>query len=223
MPRSSLRWCLLIFWGGDWSASVPLAKPWLFSTMHILGLLIILSCLPSALLDFAVPKWKADKAVRAEDAYKWLYQATRGGEHAVPDEDSARKWLDVEWLTLGQPAKDELGWEPLCPGGDVGRLNLRPFKQASGKEDDLLSAFLASSREYRPNPADFVEVWQELGVRLQKHPFGKLNHRTWQKVDSEMKPQNYPAIHHSKPYEEARHPAYRVLIKAQAQKLLPID
>jgi hypothetical protein len=137
----------------------------------------------------------------------------------VPDEDSARKWLDGEWATLGKPAKDELGWEPLCPGGDVGRLNLRPFKQAGGKEDDLLTAFLASSRTYRPDPAEFVEAWNQLGIRLQKHPFGRLNHRSWQKVDAEMKPQNYPAIHHSKPYEATRHPAYRVLTKAEAQKL----
>src|SRR5436190_6915250 len=136
--------------------------------MNALGLVIILACLPSALLDFAIPKWKADKAVRAEDAYKWLYQATRGGEHAVPDEDSARKWLDGEWTTLGSPFKNEPSWEPLCPGGDVGRLNLRPFKQAAGKEDDLLAAFLASSREYRPDPADFIKAWNELGVRLQK-------------------------------------------------------
>lgn len=186
------------------------------------GLVLLLACLPSALLDFALPKWKADKAVRTEDAYKWLYQATRGGEHAVPDEDSARKWLDSEWQTLDKPAKNEAGWEPLCPGGEVGRLNLRPFKHALGKEDDLLTAFLASSRKYRPDPGDFIDAWNELGDRLKKHPFGKLNNRTWQKVDAEMKAQNYPPIHHSKPYEKARHPAYRVLTKAEAQKLIPI-
>jgi len=52
--------------------------------MNVLALTLLLSCLPSALIDFALPKWKADKNVRIEDAYKWTFQATRGGEHAVP-------------------------------------------------------------------------------------------------------------------------------------------
>jgi hypothetical protein len=99
---------------------------------------------------------------------------------------------------------------------------LRPYKHELGKEDDLLAAFLAGSREYRPDPTDFIDAWNELGLQLQKHPFGKVNHRSWQKIDSKMKPQNYPAIHHSSYYEKARHPAYRVLTKAEAQKLLPI-
>src|SRR3982751_389691 len=103
--------------------------------MQVFAAVLVLACLPSALLDFAIPKWKADKSVHIEDAYKWLYQATRGGEHAVPDEDSARKWLDGEWQFLGNPLKDEPDWEPLCPGSEIGRLNLRPFKAGGGKED----------------------------------------------------------------------------------------
>src|SRR5258708_9275920 len=116
--------------------------------MNCLDFALFRSCLPSALIDFALPKWKADKNVRIEDAYKWTYQATRGGEHAVPDTESARKWLDGEWQTLGKPAANEPIWEPLCPGGEIGRLNLRPLRAQGGKSDDLLEAFLARSREY---------------------------------------------------------------------------
>ena len=68
------------------------------------------------LLTFSLAAWQKEPEMRIEDAYKWLYQATRGGEHAVPDEDSARKWLDEEWATLGSPYKNEPEWEPLCPG-----------------------------------------------------------------------------------------------------------
>jgi hypothetical protein len=185
--------------------------------MNFLAFSIFLLCTSAALLDFTIPKWKADKSVRTEDAYKWLYQATRGGEHAVPDEDSARKWLDGEWTTLGSPLKNEPEWEPLCPGAEVGRLNLRPFKQAGGKENDLLTAFLASSREYRPEPANFIDAWTQLGERLKKHSFGKLDHRSWLKVDAEMKAKNYPAIHHSDTYNKVRQPAYRVLTRSEME------
>lgn len=188
--------------------------------MNCLTLALLLSCIPSALLDFALPKWKADKNVGVEDAYKWTYQATLGGEHAVPDTESARSWLDGEWQTLDKPAASESLWEPLCPDGDIGRLNLRPFKTKGGKEDDLLEAFLASSREYKSEQSSFVDAWMELGKRLKKKPAGMLDYKSWKKLDAEMKAKNYPAIHHSVTYDKAAHPAYRILTSAEMKKLL---
>jgi len=190
--------------------------------MNILGLAILIVCAPTALLlDFAIPKWKADKNVRIEDAYKWTYQATRGGEHAVPDTESARKWLDREWSELGKSTANEAVWEPLCSGDEIGRLNLRPFKVKGGKADDLLEAFLASSREYKGEEKSFTAAWIELGKRLKKKPAGKLNHKEWSRLDAEMKAKNYPAIHHSETYQKGNHPAYRILTKGEMQKLLP--
>ncbi len=188
--------------------------------MIFISFAFLLLCAPTALLDFAIPKWKADKNVRLEDAYKWTYQATRGGEHAVPDEESARKWLDSEWQTLGRPAANEAIWEPLCPGEAIGRLNLRPFKEKGGKSDDLLDAFLTSSREYKATVESFTDAWAELGKRLKKKRVGNLDYKSWTKLDAEMKAKNYPAIHHSDRYEKANHPAYRILTKGEMQKLL---
>jgi hypothetical protein len=144
----------------------------------------------------------------------------RGGEHAVPDVQSARNWLNNEWQTLGKPAANELLWEPLCSGSEIGRLNLRPFRKSGGKSDDLLEAFLASSHEYKSEQSDFVDTWQELGKRLKKKAQGKLDYNSWQKLDAEMKAKNYPAIHHSETYEKANHPAYRILTSTEMKKLL---
>jgi hypothetical protein len=177
-------------------------------------------CAPTALLDFAVPKWKADKNVHIEDAYKYLYQATRGGEHAAPDRESAKKWLDSEWGNLGPTPKDDPTWEPLCPGSEIGRLNLRPFKAGGGKADDLLDAFFASAREYKTEPSTFAAAWAELGERLKKGRIGELDHAAWKKLDEEMKRKKYPAIHHSADYNKANRPAYRILIALEAQRLI---
>ena len=185
-----------------------------------LSFLLILACVPSALLDFAIPKWKADKDVRIEDAYKWLYQATRGGEHAVADDASAHKWLDEEWAGLGAPDPGEPTWEPLCTGGDIGRLNLRPFRDSGGNKDDLVTAFLRSSRVYQPGPSEFLAAWNALGERLRKQTFGNLTRNSWFELDRKAKANNYPAIHHSSSYETTRHPAYRVLTGAEMTKLL---
>ena len=188
--------------------------------MNFLALTLLLSCLPSALIDFALPKWKADKNVQIEDAYKWTFQATRGGEHAVPDTQSARKWMMGEWESLS--AKTEPIWEPLCKGDDIGRLNLRPFKARGGKPDDLLDAFLASSREYRSDGKNFATAWNELGKRLKKRSSGNLKYSDWLDLDTEMKAKNYPAVHHSKTYDEAVQPAYRIVTKAEMRKLLTL-
>jgi hypothetical protein len=189
--------------------------------MSVFAIALLLTCVPSAILDLALPKWKADPHVRIEDAYKWTYQATRGGEHAAPDEASAHKWLDGEWGLLSVPLADEPIWEPLCKGGEIGRLNLRPFRAKGGKEDDLLTAFLASSREYRTDARTFTDAWDALGQRLRKGSVGKLNHKAWEKLDAEMRPQGYPAIHHSKEYEGAHHPSYRVLTRSQVDLIMP--
>jgi hypothetical protein len=188
--------------------------------MCFLASILFLVCSPTALLDFAIPKWKTDKNLRIEDAYKWTYQATRGGEHAVPDLESARKWLDEEWLGLEKPAVNESLWEPLCGYGEIGRLNLRVFKTKGGREDELLEAFLASSREYKSEQSSFVDAWMALGKRLKKKAIGKLDHTSWGKLDAEMKAKNYPAIHHSETYEKAKHPAYRILTSGEMKKLI---
>ncbi len=189
--------------------------------MNFLGLIILLACTPTALLDFAIPKWQTDKHTRIEDAYKYLYQATRGGEHAVPSKDVAKKWLDDEWQNLGPEIKNEPTWEQLCPDGSIGRVNLRPFKDTGGKADELLEAFLASAREYKAEPAKFTDAWAELGKRLKKKKSGALDHKTWKKLDVEMKKKNYPAIHHSDEYNKANRPAYRILTLDAAQFLIP--
>lgn len=181
---------------------------------------VFLACTPTALLDFAITKWKADKAVRIEDTYKWVYQATRGGEHAAPDREGAKQWLEREWSSLGDAEKGERLIEPLCPGGEIVRVNLRKFKALGGAEDDILDAFLASAVEYRATQNAFTVTWSQLGKRLKRKEFGVITRAAWEKLDAEMKAKNYPAIHHSDDYDKLREPAYRIVTKAQANVLI---
>ena len=189
--------------------------------MNFIGFVLILSCLPTALLDFAIPQWKTDKNTRIDDAYKYIYQATRGGEHAVPSKEDAKKWLDGEWQGIGVRLLNEPTWEPLCPDGSIGRLNLRPFRDEGGKVDDLLNAFLASASEYKTEPSTFTTAWAELGKRLKKREFDSITHKSWKRLDGEMKKKKYPAIHHSDEYKKANRPAYRILTLDAVQWLIP--
>ena len=186
------------------------------------ALSFFLMCTPAALLDFAAPKWKAAEEIRIDDAYKYVYQATRGGEHAAPSREGAKKWLDNEWQTLGLSlVHKEPAWEPLCPGGEIGRLNLRPFKESGGKADDVVDAFLASAADYRSETKAFTDAWTELGKRLKRKRIGKITHKEWLRLDAEMRGKGYPAIHHSEAYNKAYRPAYRIITLDEARRLIP--
>ena len=188
--------------------------------MSLLSIVLLLSCLPSALIDFALPKWEADRDVRIEDAYKWLYQATRGGEHMAPGRAAAAEWLEKEWRTVGPAKLHEPLWEPLCPDGKTGRINIRPYKDRGGTAGELVDAFLVSSKAYRSEPESFVAVWNRLGLRLKARRTGNLRHSEWLRLDATMKVKDYPAVRHSGHYTAARHPAYRVITAHDAEKLM---
>ena len=168
------------------------------------------------LLTFAKARWRADAdALGVEDAYKWLFHAARGGEHAVTDASGPQAWLDREWETLGKPRPGERLIDPLRPDGAIVRLNLRPYRAAGGGKDALLAAFVASAREFRADPAAFAAAWRALGAALPPY----LARAEWERLDREASGGGYPAVHHSPAYQRARRPAYRVLTGARADRL----
>lgn len=185
-------------------------------------LLLLGSCAlaPNPDAEFFLAQARGDPDLRIEDAYKWLFHATRGGEHAVADGFAVRKWLENEWATLGPPQPGEPLWTPLTADGRIGRLNLRPYRARGGDRDALHAAFVRGAETFDASPARFRRAWRALGRELEKRPVGHLTAAEWRRFDREMRAQGYPACHHSAEYERARTPAYRVLPAAQAQPLI---
>lgn len=170
--------------------------------------------------DWFLEQARSEPEVRMEDAYKWLHQATRGGEHAIISEIAVRRWLTEEWATLEDPFPGEPLWVPLRSDERIGRLNLRPYRARGGLEEPLLSAFIASAASFKSDPADFKAAWKALGRTLKKHPQGRLTVDDWKRLDALARQDDYGARHHSPAYTEARRPAYRVLTAEQAEKLI---
>ncbi len=172
------------------------------------------------LAAFALDALAADPDARIEEAYKWLYQAARGGEHAIRDEAEARRWLEKEWASLSAARPGELLVVLLRPDGALVRLNLRPFRDLGGSRAALLAAFVASARSFDPDPALFRAAWIALGKRLEAHPTGLLTPAEWRRLDGSLREKGYPAIDHSEAFGNGRHPAYRVLTAEEASRLL---
>jgi hypothetical protein len=169
---------------------------------------------------FAVSSWAAEENFGIRDAYKWLYHASLGGEHAISNRASAERWLDREWETLGEPLRGEPMIVRLTPDGSIVRLNLRPYKQRGLEKSALLDAFVLSAQEFAPDRSRFVTAWRLLNSMLRVQPIGKLSLAEWEALDREMSPLGYPAVHHSEAYERASKPAYRVLTGARVRSLV---
>ena len=176
---------------------------------------------PEALAAYAREALAGEPSSGVEDAYKWLFQAARGGEHAAPSEEATRARLEREWADLGSPLPGEPLVVPLRPDGAVVRLNLRPFKAAGGDPEALLRAFLSSARSFRADPGLFVAAWRVFGRALPRAGEAGKDARAFAEVDRESEGAGWPARHHSGPYEAARHPAYRVLTGEAAAALAP--
>ena len=170
-------------------------------------------------LALPLDAWRSDSAVEIQDAYKWIYQATQGGEHAAPSAEQAGAWLQKEWNALEPGPADEPLAEPLGESGIV-RINLRPYRAAGGSPEALVAAFLRSAALFKPDRLGFERAWQELGEELRQRAIGRLTRADWDRLDGEARPSGYPALHHSSGFTADRRPAYRVLTKEEATRLV---
>lgn len=179
---------------------------------------VLVTLLVAVPIALPLDDWRADPAIEIQDAYKWIFQATRGGEHAAPSRDHAAAWLEREWNDAEAPAESELVAEPLGTSGIV-RLNIRPYRAAGGTQDALLTAFLVSASSFNADPAAFKRLWETLGNELRRAPIGRLSRAAWEQLDAECRAHDYPAMHHSEGYTRLRRPAYRVVTVDEARKL----
>ncbi|MBI5707047.1 MAG: hypothetical protein HZC36_08670 [Armatimonadetes bacterium] len=164
------------------------------------------------LLDFAIRSWAATPKMEIEDAYKWLFHATQGGEHAVLDEEGPRQWLDSEWRGLAAPSPGEPEAVALDPNGGLLRVNLRPYRTGGGDREMLLAVFVESARRFRADRRSFRSVWDLLGVTLKRRSLLRLSHWDWKQLDLRCVRLGYPAIGHSAAYIRTYRPAYRVVL-----------
>jgi hypothetical protein len=177
--------------------------------MTILALALVLR---SPLLEFSVDQWARTPKMEIEDAYKWLYHATQGGDHAVKDESGPRAWMDGEWDRMDMRPPFEPLIDRLTPDGRLVRLNLQPFKAQGGDKEMILALFISSAKGFAPRRAEFVREWNGLGSLLRDKAVRKLTYFDWRRLDSAAKARGYPAWGHSDTYERLYHPHYRVVL-----------
>ena len=147
--------------------------------------------------------------MQVQDLYKLLHQAALGSEQAVEDVEKAREWLDREIRTIGE-GREEALLDTISPGGQLVRVNLRPYLQDGGDPDALLRAFVRTANEY-PGSTERLRAYLQVALEMADAgtiPLGRAALEAFFDARSE---EGYPAVHHSPAYQPAYAPAYRVV------------
>lgn len=153
-----------------------------------------------------------------DDVYKLIYQGTLGAEHALHDTMAAKKYLFDEFRHIDTTEfREEPLTEFISADSSLVRINLRPFKRQGGDVQALWGVVMAGAHGLNPKSV-FIRNWQSLSGTLSKLPF-TWNPATIDDFNRKVKNLHYPAMHHSEKYTKAYKPAYRVVFKAEFDKL----
>ena len=149
-------------------------------------------------------------SMEIQDLYKLVFQAAMGSEHAVPNREAARRWLERELSTLTAVSQEPLS-EPLSPDGTLVRVNLRSFAERGGDMDLLLDAFVATAEHVSASEEKLREYWIDVEAMAESGeiPFAESELR---QLFAEMESRGFPAVHHSNTYRDHCEPAYRVVL-----------
>lgn len=147
--------------------------------------------------------------MQLDDIYKLLHQAALGPGHAVKDLTSARAWLEKEAAELG-PGPVEPENDIISSDGKLARVHLRNWVAAGRSLDDLNRLFVETANSYTPSRERLEKFCGCLGdlAGAGRIPF------TQQEVVAyfdRIAHASYPVVHHSRTYNDAYSPAYRVV------------
>ena len=149
-------------------------------------------------------------AMALRDVYKLLYQGVKGPEHIISSPEAFTERLQIEWDSL-DPADDDPLWESVHPGGELLRLNLRPFKAARGDLEALTAACLETGRRAWGTQTELQLAWGQWTATCRQKlwsgpvPEDVATFTCW------LQANGFPAVHHSEGYRNLYRPAYRLV------------
>jgi hypothetical protein len=149
--------------------------------------------------------------LRAEDIYKLLHQGVFGPGHLIPDPDAARGALEAEFFEVRKRCCMQATGlvEPLDPEESVVRVNLEPLRDVPDASDLLLTTMLASASKISGSP-DEMRARLDAALRWCQARLPD-QHAALTELSRAAAEDNYQPHHHSRIYETAYRPAYRVV------------
>ncbi len=149
--------------------------------------------------------------MEVQDIYKLLFQSVMGLGHILHDHGAAYQYLLDELATLDPTAPDDVLVEDISLGNDMVRVNLRPFRQQNLDPQQLFAAMLATESRHHVDAEKLRDVWESL-LALAAEGAVSVDKKSLAALDTMVREQGYPVLHHSVGYGRLYQPAYRVIL-----------
>ena len=143
-----------------------------------------------------------------QDIYKSFYQEHFGPGHIISDTASARRYLMRE---LSEMSKTESPYFELTGSqGDYIRVYLSAVADSLITAEQLLDAFVRSANLWQEPTVSWMEKWEAIISIIQANKIELEGFETDLPLLTAAA-QNNQAVHHSRRYNEAYHPHYRIV------------
>ena len=143
-----------------------------------------------------------------QDIYKSFYQEHFGPGHIISDTTSARRFLMKELSEMGKNQSPY--FEPTGSQGDYIRVYLSAIADSLITAEQLLDAFVRSANSRQEPTVSWLEKWQAIVSIIQVNKIELEDFETDLPLLTEAA-RNKQAVHHSRRYNEAYHPHYRIV------------
>ena len=143
-----------------------------------------------------------------QDIYKSFYQEHFGSGHIISDTASARRYLMRELSEMGKIQSPY--FEPTGSQGDYVRVYLSAIADSLITAEQLLDAFVRSANLWHEPTVSWMEKWETIVSIIQANKMEIEGFKADLPLLTEAA-RNNQAVHHSRRYNEAYHPHYRIV------------
>ena len=155
-----------------------------------------------------------------QDIYKSFYQEHFGPGHMISDTASARRYLMSELSEMGKNKSPY--FEPTGSHGDYIRVYLSSVADSLITAEQLLDAFVKSANSRQEPSSNWLEKWESIVNIIQTNKLEIEGFETDLPLLTEAA-RNNQAVHHSRRYNEAYHPHYRIVERRLFMLLFPLE
>ena len=142
------------------------------------------------------------------DIYKSFYQEHFGPGHIVSDTALARRYLMRELSEMGKTQSPY--FEPTGCQGDYVRVFLSAVSDSLITAEQLLDAFVRSANSRQEPTINWLEQWEAIVSIIQVNKIELEDFETDLPLLNDAA-RNNQAVHHSRRYNVAYHPHYRIV------------
>ena len=143
-----------------------------------------------------------------QDVYKSFYQEHFGPGHIISDTASVRRYLMKELSEMGEIQSPY--FEPTGCQDDYVRVYLSAVADSRITAEQLLDAFVRSANSRQEPAVSWLEKWEAIVSIIQANKMEIEGFETDLPLLTEAA-RNNQAVHHSRRYNEAYHPHYRIV------------